>query len=209
MQSIYRCVRILAGTLIIFATSAGAFGQRGRMSGYPPTMGNLPIVKPSRPVLPLPSQAGLGWRNRVDSGHGSAVPYAVPYPVYIGSGDVGPTPPNNDAGDDGSYADEASDAFSGGIAPQPSPVTIDPGPAAIEPNGCQFPISPPPSEYTNIFFIALNDGSVHTAIAYWTEATTLHYMTPEYIHNQVSLALVDQKTSAALNSNQSVPLAPP
>jgi hypothetical protein len=55
----------------------------------------------------------------------------------------------------------------------------------------------------------LNDGSVYTAIAYWVEASTLHYMTPEYIHNQVSLALVDQKTSAALNTNQSVPLPPP
>ena len=76
-------------------------------------------------------------------------------------------------------------------------------------NGCQYPISPEPSEYTNLFFIALNDGSVHTAIAYWVEASTLHYMTPEYIHNQVSLALVDQKTSVALNSNQSVPFAPP
>jgi hypothetical protein len=138
------------------------------------------------------------------------VPYIVPYPVYVGSGDVASAPPGNDGSDDGVYAAEAPSDFSNEISPQaPSAVTAGPGPIDMNSNGCQYPISSPPSEYTNLFFIALNDGSVYTAIAYWVEASTLHYMTPEYIHNQVSLALVDQKTSAALNTNQSVPLAPP
>jgi hypothetical protein len=130
--------------------------------------------------------------------------------VYVGNGDAAPAPTANDGSDDGAYAAEAPNDFSNEIPPQAPPeVTAGPGSEAMNPNGCQYPISPQPSEYTNLFFIALNDGSVYTAIAYWVEASTLHYMTPEYIHNQVSLALVDQKTSAALNTNQSVPLAPP
>jgi hypothetical protein len=140
----------------------------------------------------------------------SPVPYIVPYPVYIGSGDVGPTPPGNDPSDDGSSVEEAPPVLPDGNSLQGAPpATFDTAVPEINLNGCENPIGPPPSEYTNIFFIALNDGSVHTAIAYWVEAGTLHYMTPEYIHNQVSLALVDQKTSAALNGSQSVPLAPP
>ena len=209
-QSICRYVRILCGTILVLAVSADAFGQRGRMSGYPPTVGNLPIAKPSRPGISLPSQAGFGWRRRADQGAPGAVPYIVPYPVYIGSGDAGPAPPASDVSGAEISAEDAPDVLSDGTSLQePPPAAFDTGPPAINSSGCENPIGPSPTEYTNIFFVALNDGSVHTAIAYWVEGSTLHYMTPEYIHNQVSLALVDQKTSAALNGSQSLPLASP
>ncbi|MGA2328799.1 MAG: hypothetical protein ABSH05_21185 [Bryobacteraceae bacterium] len=55
-----------------------------------------------------------------------------------------------------------------------------------------------------VFFVALKDSSVYTAVAYWVEGETLHYVTPHGKHNQVSLALVDRNLSARLNEGQKV-----
>ncbi len=55
-----------------------------------------------------------------------------------------------------------------------------------------------------MFFIALKDSSVYTAVAYWVEDGTLHYITPQGKHNQVSIALVDRQTSAKLNAGGKV-----
>jgi hypothetical protein len=51
------------------------------------------------------------------------------------------------------------------------------------------------------FFIALKDGLVVIAIAYWVEDGTLHYISSGGTHNQVSLELVDRQTSMKLNSS--------
>jgi hypothetical protein len=56
-------------------------------------------------------------------------------------------------------------------------------------------------------FIALKDSRVYTAVAYWVQGETLHYITPGGIHNQVSLDLVDRKLSARLNAGRLVELA--
>jgi hypothetical protein len=55
-----------------------------------------------------------------------------------------------------------------------------------------------------MFFIALTDSSVYTALAYWVDGETLHYITPQGKHNQVSLALVDRDLSARLNQGHKV-----
>jgi hypothetical protein len=60
------------------------------------------------------------------------------------------------------------------------------------------------------FFIALKDGWVTTAAAYWISERTLHYITPHGSHNMVSLDLVDRKRSARLNEGGRAPfLLPP
>jgi hypothetical protein len=63
---------------------------------------------------------------------------------------------------------------------------------------------PEPSDDQVLFFIALKDSSVYTAVAYWIEDGTLHYITPRGKHNQVSLGLVDRETSAKLNQGRKV-----
>lgn len=50
-----------------------------------------------------------------------------------------------------------------------------------------------------MFYVALTDNSVYTAVAYWVEDGTLNYITPQGRHNQVSLALVNRATTARLN----------
>jgi endonuclease YncB( thermonuclease family) len=57
-------------------------------------------------------------------------------------------------------------------------------------------------------FIAFK-GHVCTAIAYWVQGDTLHYITAQGSHNQVSLVLVDRTTSAKLNSGRLVKLVLP
>ncbi len=61
-----------------------------------------------------------------------------------------------------------------------------------------------PAEERPLFFIALKDSSVYTAVAYWVEDGTLHYITPQGKHNQVSLDLVDRGVSGRLNAGRNV-----
>jgi hypothetical protein len=66
----------------------------------------------------------------------------------------------------------------------------------------------PPAEYSPsdqvVFFIALKDSSVYSAVAYWVDGDMLHYITPQGKHNQVSLALVDRDLSLKLNQGRQV-----
>jgi hypothetical protein len=59
------------------------------------------------------------------------------------------------------------------------------------------------------FFIALKDGTVHVAVAYWVVDGTLHYLTLEGNHNQVSLDLINRALSARMNEKGRVPLILP
>lgn len=61
-----------------------------------------------------------------------------------------------------------------------------------------------PADERVIFLIALKDGSVYSAVAYWVEGETLHYLTPQAQHNQVSLDLVDRQVSEKLNQGRKV-----
>jgi hypothetical protein len=55
-----------------------------------------------------------------------------------------------------------------------------------------------------VYLIALQDGAVYAAYAYWTEGSTLHYITPGHAHNQVSLDRVDPAMSRRLNDERKV-----
>jgi hypothetical protein len=46
-------------------------------------------------------------------------------------------------------------------------------------------------------------------VAYWIEDKTLHYVTPQNTHNQVSLDLVDLDFTKKLNLNRDVPFTLP
>jgi hypothetical protein len=71
----------------------------------------------------------------------------------------------------------------------------------------QAPYNPPaessPSDQV-VFFIALKDSSVYSAVAYWVDGEMLNYITPQGRHNQVSLALVDRDLSVKLNAGRQV-----
>ncbi|HWR51619.1 MAG TPA: hypothetical protein VN428_10960, partial [Bryobacteraceae bacterium] len=64
--------------------------------------------------------------------------------------------------------------------------------------------APAPADDRIMFMIALKDSSVYTASAYWVEGETLHYITTQGEHNQVSIDLVDRATSDKLNRGRKV-----
>jgi hypothetical protein len=55
---------------------------------------------------------------------------------------------------------------------------------------------------TNYYLIAFKDHSIYSAFAYWVEGDTLHYVTPQRVHNQVSLSLVDRDLTDHLNRDR-------
>jgi hypothetical protein len=59
-------------------------------------------------------------------------------------------------------------------------------------------------DYPVQFFIALKNSWVYTAVAYWVQGETLHYISSLGSHNMVSLDLVDREVSAKLNAGRRV-----
>jgi hypothetical protein len=55
-----------------------------------------------------------------------------------------------------------------------------------------------------IYLIAMSNGSVYSAYAYWVESGTLHYITTGHAHNQASLSLVDTAVSEQLNRERGI-----
>jgi hypothetical protein len=63
---------------------------------------------------------------------------------------------------------------------------------------------PTPATY---YLLAFKDHSVYSALAYWVEDKTLHYVTPQNSHNQVSLDLVDVDFTKQLNQDPTRPFS--
>jgi hypothetical protein len=210
-----------AGLLVIICLETAAQRRGGFGGGHP---GNpAPIPSPS-PVRPPPSHPGWnGSHKSFDSPrfrNEPIVAYPVPYPVYVGSENTPENPPY-DGGESTPLSPPYQAQPPDPIAPTPyagSPLRIylDPQPAPSQSTaqrsggeGCPLPDirnSPTVDEVPDRveFFIALKDHSVRTAVAYWVQNETVHYITPRGSHNLVSISLVDQTLSARLNSGNLV-----
>jgi hypothetical protein len=211
LLSIIHSVRFVVsiGLLLLFAREAYA-QRRGGIGGYFPVVGR-PVFNPSQPVYSRPPALppwalNPGARHPIgprEFGGATIVPYPVPYPVYSG-GDY----PESPDGEAGFQADTPSPPQARTIIivmpPQaPSPESIVPN--APEPRQA-IPSEDPAGPLSDPvrFFIALKDHWVYSAVAYWVQGQTLHYLTSHGSHNQVSLALVDRKITARLNAGSTV-----
>jgi hypothetical protein len=87
-------------------------------------------------------------------------------------------------------------------APEPN----FPGPPNA--NDAQAPGDPIGSPQ-NYYLIAYKNHAVYTALAYWVEDKTLHYVTTQNTHNQASLDLIDLTLTKSLNRRNDVPFAIP
>ena len=56
-----------------------------------------------------------------------------------------------------------------------------------------------------VYLLAMKDGSIYSAVAYWIEDSTLHYITPRHDHNRASLDLVDREITDQVNRERKVP----
>ncbi len=61
----------------------------------------------------------------------------------------------------------------------------------------------------NYYLIAYKNHAVYSALAYWVEDKTLHYVTTENTHNQASLDLIDLTLTKSLNARNEVPFEIP
>jgi len=66
------------------------------------------------------------------------------------------------------------------------------------------PVENAPDETTDYYLIAFKDHSIYSAFAYWVEGDTLHYVTPQRVHNQASVALVDRELTQKLNRERNL-----
>lgn len=101
-------------------------------------------------------------------------------------------------------------------APQPAaPVIINQyfGNAAPQPRNGAADLTPreaprktpvEPAAETRSFLIAFKDHAIYSAMAYWVEGETLHYVTPQGAHNQASLDLIDREFTDKLNRERNV-----
>lgn len=172
-----------------FTPGAGALGGRFLSPVSSRPLGG--ITPPRTPVVRLPNRTGryIGpvfyWPNAFDSSTYSPDPYAVPAP----QASPAPVIVNQYFGSTGS--EYARSEF--GTASRP----VDTPPVPGDPIG----------ETQNYYLIAYKDHSVYSALAYWLESGTLHYVTTQNTHNQASLSLIDVDETTKLNADRSVPFS--
>ena len=202
---------------ILFLSSLlPCFAQRGRPAGGG-TLGN--VLHPGTPS-PLPVYSNNRGARRA-SGYtgGYASGYIGGYPLYVGGAYV----PAYGMGYAPDYSNQTQLNPQQQYAPAP-PVVINqyfgpPASPAPEPvtggNGVYQPYSerqPQPEDEsatapTKYYLLAFKDHSVYSALAYWVEDKTLHYVTPQNTHNQASLDLVDVEFTKQLNQDRAVPFS--
>jgi hypothetical protein len=187
------------------------FTQAQQLTGtsFPTTLGN---VVAGRPV----------FNGTVGKNHGTGAIVYVPYgyPVYTGGlyggGYYG-------GGYYGPYGDPSAAAPPPQQQPnitivyppmQPTPVMMGPGGQLPPPNGQIHEYVPPPQSapeettqaqpQADYYLLAFKDHSIYSAVGYWLDGDTMHYITTGNVHNQVSLSLVDRDLTTQLNKGRGV-----
>jgi hypothetical protein len=205
---------------------AGAIGATSAMLAAPPHGGGAGTrtstpggsVAAHGPIShPLGGFSPTGSRNLrvvVKPAVSRVYPYGVyPYgyawyvPSYAGWGDdsyYGAAPPT--ASDAPSTPQQpvvinqyfgAQEHFEAEPAPQAAP--DDPPQTAGDPIGTP----------QNYYLIAYRNHAVYSALAYWVEDKTLHYVTTQNTHNQASLELIDLDLTKSLNQTRDLPFSIP
>ncbi len=145
-------------------------------------------------------------------GYYYSAPYQAPYP----SGDMSSHYPTGPQGPQGPQV-----VINQNFAPDPSaqPVIREYAPdgnggiRVYGPQALPYPqyqAGAPADAQTNAptenptYLIAFKDHTIYAAVAYWVEGQTLHYVTNQNTHNQVSLDLVDRDLTDRLNRERNI-----
>jgi len=172
-------------------------------TGHAPVDQNL--IPRSRPFAPGSGGGGGRFRNGGSFGSVVYVPYAVGVPAYGEFGQPPVTviyPPQQQQMSpqvviNQNFTPETArpvvreyvqDASGGIRVYEPGRPVETPAPAAENPT----------------YLVAFKDHTIYMALAYWVEGDTLHYVTNQNTHNQVSLDLVDRELSDRLNRERNV-----
>jgi hypothetical protein len=168
------------------------FGSVVNPAGGGPQIG-IPGLYPSRPVG---VHNGFGRR-------GTGSTYIVGVPTYIGGylGTGDNFDPNAAAYGYQSAPPAAAPNITIIYPPAPAPMMMGPG---APPDASQF-IGPQQSaevsqEEVQHYLIPFKDHTIYSAVAFWINGDTLHYVTAGNVHNQVSLSLIDRDLMQRLNT---------
>jgi hypothetical protein len=184
---------------------AGALPSR---SGVTPPVATPPVATPTPPIGAVGGWRKSGGWPSTEQPAVVAIPYAAPYPVYLDSQSTSEDPENpEELPSPAAVAPQPQATIVLAPPPQPAPAVlnaglapcgpvVDPPPASL-PAARVIPKDDPPS-----FYIAMKDGWVYIARAYWVDNDTLHYITLQGGHNQISLALVNREISTRLNAKR-------
>ncbi len=141
----------------------------------------------------------------------------VPYPVFVGGYGAtyqAPAPnvtvvnaPAPSVFINNSYAPERMTPSVTEVGPN-TPETLTTYTAPVTRNEEGRPLSEsmrPPSNADGkptVYLVAMRSGEVYTAVAFWLEEGTFHYITPNHVHNRASVELVDTGLSRQLNEER-------
>lgn len=163
--------------------------------------------------------ANRGFRgNRFGNGRGLyGYPWGYSYyiPGYFDYLDTDTYPGYNS-----SFAAPSAPAYPVTPAAPAQPVIINQYFGSQGPEPQQQENAPAPAENTqpsaaanstpqNYYLIAYKNHAVYSALAYWVEDKTLHYVTTQNTHNQASLDLIDLNLTKTLNQSNDVPFTIP
>jgi len=215
-------MRLLLAVLFtggVLSAQVGGRAAGGVVFANPGGYGNVAYPGTGRPQAPVPFANSLGatvagqpipLRNGSGSGRRGTVG-AYGYPVFVGGGYY----------DQSAYAPQQQQP---NITIINNPPAVTAPAVVINQNfAAPPPVEDSPTETTHIFqsaprreldaaasdpnavpaphyfLIAYKDHSVYSALAYWIEDKTMHYVTPQQTHNQASLDLIDVDFTKKLN----------
>lgn len=214
--SVFLLGATLASAQMHSASHGSSFGSAGGWgsvafpgTGHPPASG---YVNPGRHF----GGGSYGGAARGGSYRRRPV-YTYAYPVYGGYGGYS----------DAAAYGPAEPADTGGYPAYGSAMGAPPAPTVVINQNFAPPIPPgPPPETVHYYgdghtpaentapdpqyyLIALKDHSIYSAVAYWVEDGTLHYITAPNIRNETSLNLLDMALTTRLNQDRGVNVSLP
>lgn len=219
---------VLAVNILFSLTLASGLAQnlgnaKARAAGgvtftSPSGFGNVLYPGTGGPGQSFPSQlaatvAGAPLNTRQPQRRNNNGKMGIGYPIYVGGYGMG-------YASDYSLPSQVDPGYQQPYAAQQQPVIInqyfttapayDPITAPAAEIYHAYPERQPSEEpqasaAPSYYLLAFKDHSVYSALAYWIEDKTLHYVTPQKTHNQASLDLVDVEFTKKLNLNRDMP----
>ena len=188
---------LLAGLCVVstlaFGQRAGGLGERFGGFGH----GRTAVAGPHRAgtgVGPLLIGRGPFAGNRFGlRGFGSSY-YPPMWPPYFG---------------DEAYPSAPESNIFVVQPPAPAPASLTAQPVIHEYNFNEAAAASPPPVEQRAYLIALKDGSKASAVAFWVQGPTLHYIDSDGNGQHVALSEIDRALTQKLNREQQLPMSLP
>jgi hypothetical protein len=216
----------LCGLVLSFASVTFAQRHSGAPVAGPSTnfgFGNA-VFPAGKPVIGTPALNNFGHganvghpgfnngtvRRNPNNGTVIYVPYGYPvysggfyggYNGYSGYGDVPPQQPQQPQNITIIYPPQQSMPMMM-TGPQVPPADVPRASIQEYPTALSAAADNQQQPESAYYLLAFKDHSIYSAVGYWVDGDTLHYITTGNVHNQASVSLVDRETTQQLNKGR-------